>query len=49
MENQSLKRNNKGNGFTFGNYDANEMKETIENAYNLFKTNKEMSWMFFIC
>jgi starch synthase len=33
---------NKGNGFTFGNYDASEMKSVIENAYNLFKTNKEI-------
>lgn len=33
---------NKGNGFTFGNYDAIEMKETIEIAYNLYKTNKEI-------
>ena len=31
----------KGNGFTFNNYDANEMKSTIENAYDLYKTNKK--------
>ncbi len=31
----------KGNGFTFNNYDANEMKNTIQNAYNLFCENKE--------
>ena len=33
---------NKGNGFTFGNYDASEMKSVIENAYHLFNTNKEI-------
>ncbi len=33
---------NKGNGFTFGNYDAFEMKEVIESAYNLYKTNKDI-------
>jgi len=38
---------NKGNGFTFGNYDADEMKEVIESAYNLFKTNKK-SWNILI-
>lgn len=31
----------KGNGFTFNNYDANEMKNTIGSAYNLFKDNKK--------
>lgn len=38
---------NKGNGFTFGNYDANEMKYVIESAYNLFKSNKE-TWNILI-
>ncbi len=31
----------KGNGFTFNNYDANEMKNVIISAYNLFCENKE--------
>ena len=31
----------KGNGFTFNDYDANEMRSTICNAYNLFKSNKK--------
>ena len=31
----------KGNGFTFNNYDANEMKNVILSAYDLFKTNKK--------
>lgn len=30
----------KGNGFTFNNYDSNEMVEVINDAYNLFKNNK---------
>lgn len=32
----------KGNGFTFGNYDAVEMKNVILSAYELFKNNKEV-------
>jgi len=32
---------NKGNGFTFNNYDSEEMKSVIINAYQLFKDNKE--------
>lgn len=32
----------KGNGFKFFNYDANEMKQVITRAYDLFKNNKEM-------
>ena len=31
----------KGNGFTFDNYDAIEMKNVIINAYNLYKNAKE--------
>ncbi len=31
----------KGNGFTFNNYDANEMKNGIISAYNLYKDNKK--------
>ena len=31
----------KGNGFTFNNYDSNEMKITINNVYNLFVSNKK--------
>ena len=31
----------KGNGFTFNNYDANEMKNVIRSAYNLFKSNQK--------
>ncbi|MFK5883803.1 MAG: glycogen/starch synthase [Candidatus Izemoplasma sp.] len=31
----------KGNGFTFNNYDPSEMLQTINDAYNLFSTNKE--------
>jgi len=33
----------KGNGFTFNNYDATEMKETIRLAYDLF-INKKENW-----
>jgi len=38
---------NKGNGFTFGNYDSFEMKNVIEEAYNLFENNKE-AWNILI-
>ena len=31
---------NRGNGFTFSNYDSFEMKEVILSAYDLFKNNK---------
>jgi len=31
----------KGNGFSFNNYDAKEMKNVILEAYNLFLTNKK--------
>ena len=37
----------KGNGFTFNNYDSHEMKNVIETAYDLFKTNKE-TWEILI-
>jgi len=34
----------KGNGFVFDNYDAYEMRNTIQIAYNLFKDEK-VNWM----
>ena len=32
----------KGNGFKFFNYDANELKDTIIEAYHLFSYEKEV-------
>ena len=31
----------KGNGFSFSDYDANQMKDAVLQAYNLFANNKE--------
>ncbi len=32
----------KGNGFTFFNYDANDLRNTILNAYHIFRNQKDV-------